>query len=146
MNILRINDYRGWSLLDYWVYKDVYYNLIGALAYDIILNGVSDNKLDAIDELMKKYENSLMYEYIDVKLNFELDWEQAKNNENYFLDEWNGPVVNKVYIKDFYWDYNKTIDGITASNMNCSFYCTAAEYQKYLNDKNIIELDLERGK
>lgn len=136
MNIIHVNDFCGWSLYDYWLYKDVYKNLLGALAYDASVSGITVKKLDAIDELYNYYNNALEYEYgynLPDEIKFELDYDKALADNKYFLKEWKGPVINKVNITDMYVDDKD-------SNLNSCYYCMACEYKEFLDDTTIIQL------
>lgn len=134
MNILRVNAYCGWSLYDYWLYKNVYYNLLGALAYDASVNGINVKKLDAIDELYNKYDNALDFEYKTIP--FELDYEKALADNKYFSNEWKGPLIKKVNITDLYVNEKDYSD----LDLNSCYYCTACEYKEFLDDATIIQL------
>ena len=133
-NIIRVNAYCGWSIYDHWLYKDVYRQLLGGLAYDASVNGITTSKLEGIFDLHIKYMNALDYEYnynIPSDLDCRLDSNKALNNTNYFVDEWTGPIYDKVNVEEF-------TGPLTGTEQSYCYYCTALEYKDYFDDASIL--------
>lgn len=136
MDIIIVNAYCGPTLYDIWLYRDPYEKLLGGLVYDAIIHGYDNTKLDAIDELHRRYMDALDYEYNGAPANmvFDFDFDEARSNSNYFIESWKGPVYDKVYVKQFKGPLVNT-------NQSECYDCKAIEYKNYFDDPDIIVWD-----